>query len=133
MRKEISIIVPARNEEAAIRGTLEALLASTAEFLAKPLSDIRLDGSIVEILVVDNRSTDKTGQVVAEFVKEHGVDYIVCERLGAPCARNFGTRLSRGGILVYVDADTRVPPRSLKAIYGHVHEGKRQAGIFARS
>ena len=74
MRKEISIIIPARNEEAAIRGTLEALLASTAEFLARAMSDLRLDGSIVEILVVDNRSTDKTGQVVAEFVKEHGVD-----------------------------------------------------------
>ena len=32
---------------------------------------------------------------------------------------------------MYVDADTRVPPRSLQAIYAHVHEGKRQAGIFA--
>jgi glycosyltransferase involved in cell wall biosynthesis len=131
MRKEISIIIPARNEEIAIRGTLEAVLASAARFLAKPLSDLHLNRSILQVLVVDNLSTDKTAQVVAEFVKEYGVDYIICEQLGAPCARNSGTRLSQGSILVYVDADTQIPVNSLNVIHAHVRQGGRQAGIFA--
>lgn len=131
MRKVISIIIPARNEEAAIGGTLQAVMASVARFLAVPLADLQLDGSIVQVLVVDNGSTDETRQLVAEWVKEHGVEYVVCERLGAPCARNFGTQLTQGNILVYVDADTRIPLNSLDVIHAHVHQGGRQAGIFA--
>lgn len=131
MRREFSIIIPARNEENAIGRTLSAVLASVGQFLEVPVEEIRLDGSKVQVLVVDNQSTDKTPQVVLEFVKRHGVDYVVCERLGAPCARNYGTRLSHGDILVYVDADTRIPLDSLRVIHGHVNERRRHAGIFA--
>jgi glycosyltransferase involved in cell wall biosynthesis len=48
----VSIIVPARNEEQDIRATLEALLA--------------LDYSNYEVIAVDDRSTDRTGQIMEE-------------------------------------------------------------------
>lgn len=131
MRKEISIIIPARNEEAAIGSTLQAVLESVAQFVGKPLEHLRLDGSVVEVQVVDNQSTDKTRQAVAPFVEKHGVDYVLCERLGAPCARNYGSALTQGRILVFVDADTRIPPNSLSVIDRHVNRSGRQAGIFA--
>ena len=46
----VSVIVPARNEEEDIGATLEALLA--------------LDYSNYEIIAVDDRSTDRTGQIL---------------------------------------------------------------------
>jgi len=48
----VSIIVPARNEEADIRATLEGLLG--------------LDYSNYEVIAVDDRSTDRTGQIMEE-------------------------------------------------------------------
>ena len=48
----VSIIVPARNEEEDIRETLVQLLA--------------LDYSNYEIIAVDDRSTDRTGQIMDE-------------------------------------------------------------------
>jgi glycosyltransferase involved in cell wall biosynthesis len=49
----VSIIVPARNEEEDIRATLEALLA--------------LDYSNYEVIAVNDRSTDRTGQIMEEI------------------------------------------------------------------
>ena len=131
MKKEISIIIPARNEESAIGGTLAAVLASVSDFLARPCADLRLDASNVQVVVVDNQSTDNTRRVVADFVDRHAVEYALCDRLGAPCARNFGTQRTEGTILIYLDADTRIPARGITAIHRHVQHDGRQAGIFA--
>ena len=46
----ISVLIPARNEEASIRASVESALAS--------------EGVNVEVIVLDDHSTDKTGQIV---------------------------------------------------------------------
>jgi len=53
----ISIVVPARNEEGKIRRCLESLLSQ--------------DYPDFEIVVIDDRSTDKTGQIIAELAAGH--------------------------------------------------------------
>lgn len=131
MRRQFSIIIPARNEEAAIGATLNSVLESVASYLNVRLEDLRLEGTAVQVLMVDNESTDKTRDIVDEFVKKHGVGCVLCPKLGAPCARNYGTRLTDGEILVYVDADTRIPQESLCGIREHVERGGKHAGIFA--
>jgi glycosyltransferase involved in cell wall biosynthesis len=96
-----SIIVPTYNEEADIRGTLDALVALTRQ--AK------------EIIVVDD-SSDRTPEIVREYA-DKGVMLIRPEvRRGRCEARNIGVRASTGDVLLILNADVRLPSNFLEAI-----------------
>jgi SAM-dependent methyltransferase len=114
----LSVVIPARNEEHLLGGTLDATLAA-----AKTLGP-----AAVEIVVVDNDSTDRT----VEVARSRGarVRVISSTRHGAACARNDGARAARGGVLVFVDADTLVPPEALERVVAHCARGDG-AGIVA--
>jgi glycosyltransferase involved in cell wall biosynthesis len=129
--RRISIIIPARNEAAQIRGTVEAALAAIGELRrAETASTTAGRATEAEILVVDNASTDATVSVIADWMERHQVRVLTCRRLGAAAARNVGATHASGDILVFVDADTRVPPESLLRIRGLVEEHGYGAGIF---
>jgi glycosyltransferase involved in cell wall biosynthesis len=106
---DYSIVVPAYNEEALLPATLAALA------LAMKGND--LSG---EIVVCDNNSTDGTAAVAraagARVVGEP-VNHI-------SRARNAGARAARGRYLVFVDADTVVPPALLGAALTALVSGK---------
>jgi len=90
-----SVIVPAYNAAATIGDTLEALLGQ----------DYPTDR--LEIIAVDNRSTDATAAVMSRFPVR-----VVGERLvqSSYAARNTGLRAARGAVLLFTDADC-VPAR----------------------
>jgi GT2 family glycosyltransferase len=56
----------------------------------------------VEVIVVDNSSTDQT----ADVIKASPFTYVLCTELGSGAARNAGVRASRGSLLYFMDADT---------------------------
>jgi glycosyltransferase involved in cell wall biosynthesis len=64
----------------------------------------------LEILVVDDGSTDDTRQVVAE---DSGVRYFQKANGGASSARNFGLRQARGEMIAFLDADDQWPENKL--------------------
>ena len=129
--RRISIIIPARNEAAQIRGTLEAALAAVAELRrAETAAPSAVRATDAEVLVVDNGSTDATVAVIAELVERRHVRVLACSRLGAAVARNVGVAHASGDILVFIDADTRVPPEALLRIRELVEENGYGAGIF---
>jgi len=102
-RVDISVIIPARNEEKEIARTLGAVRRARE----------RVAPGSVEVIIVDNVSEDRT----ADIVRRHpDVRYVSCDRLKAPCARNRGAALAAGNILVFVDADTRIPEHGLARI-----------------
>ena len=129
--KDISVIIPARNEASALGDTVSAILESAADLqdLTVPGSP-HLSPSPVEVLVVDNASTDETVEMVRPYTEAHGVNCILCHRLGAACARNLGAHHARGRILVFVDADTRIPRAGLRRIMDLVDVHDFKAGIF---
>jgi glycosyltransferase involved in cell wall biosynthesis len=129
--RRISIIIPARNEAAQIRGTLEAALAAIAELRrAETATPGGAHATDAEILVVDNASTDGTVAGIADLAERHHVSVLACRRLGAAVARNVGAAHARGDILVFIDADTRVPPEALLRIGELVEQNGYGAGIF---
>lgn len=85
----VSVIVPVRNGEKVLRDCVGSILKT----------DYPLDR--LEILVVDNGSTDGT----AEIIKSFPVRYVMESHRGAPAARNAGVRACRGDIIVFTDAD----------------------------
>src|ERR1051325_1706880 len=129
--KDISVIMPARNEAHGIGAALASVLESAALFLGVKPEVLHLDGSRVEVLVVNNRSSDRTREIVELYARGHGVECFDCERLRAPCARNFGVRFARGHIYVFVDADTAIPAAGLQRVFQLVTQHDYEAGIFA--
>ncbi len=102
----ISVIVPAYNEETILPATLDAIGAAAATLTAN-------SGVCVELLVVDNNSTDAT--VIA--AQESGARVVREPVQGIARARNAGARHAGGELLVFVDADVLVPPDTLSAIH----------------
>lgn len=95
---DISIVIPTRNRSALLRRMLESLAMI-------PSSEA------VEILVIDNGSTDKTAGVVQEIRQtftRHNWRYFYEEAPGLLAARHRGYQESSGNILAYLDDDVLV-------------------------
>jgi glycosyltransferase involved in cell wall biosynthesis len=96
-RPSVSVIVPARDEEARIETTVRRLLAQ--------------EGVEVEIVVVDDRSTDRTGEIVERItqtdprVKSVRVDALPAGWLGKTHACQVGGERARGEWLLFTDGD----------------------------
>jgi glycosyltransferase involved in cell wall biosynthesis len=100
-RPVVSVIVPARNEEACLGACLESLVSQT--------------GVNFEIIVADDASTDRTRQIAQSFA---GVCVIDAGPLpegwtGKNNAMAAGAKQARGEWLLFTDADTVHRPGSL--------------------
>jgi cellulose synthase/poly-beta-1,6-N-acetylglucosamine synthase-like glycosyltransferase/peptidoglycan/xylan/chitin deacetylase (PgdA/CDA1 family) len=93
----VSVVVPAFNEREGIAGTVRSLVASDHE---------------VEVVVVDDASTDGTAAVVEEL-KLPGVRVVRVPWGGKSAALNTGIALSKHPIVVMVDGDTVVEPEAV--------------------
>lgn len=98
----ISVIVPAYNEEHYLPSTLSAVQA------ARRL----VPEEVVEVIVVDNASTDGTATVAAQA----GAMVVYESRRSVARARNAGASSATGDFFVFVDADTVVPETLLQEI-----------------
>jgi len=94
-----TVVVPAYNEAHFIQATLDSVREQ--DF-----------GGAVEVIVVDNRSTDDTAAIAAA----HGALVLHEPRAGVCWARQRGTEAARGQIIVSTDADTTHPRTWLSTI-----------------
>ncbi|MFF2328443.1 MULTISPECIES: bifunctional polysaccharide deacetylase/glycosyltransferase family 2 protein [unclassified Streptomyces] len=90
----VSVIVPAYNEKECIANTLNSLAASTHP---------------IEIIVVDDGSTDNTAEI-AESLGLPNVRVVRQENAGKSAALNNGVRQARYDIVVMMDGDTVFEP-----------------------
>jgi cellulose synthase/poly-beta-1,6-N-acetylglucosamine synthase-like glycosyltransferase/peptidoglycan/xylan/chitin deacetylase (PgdA/CDA1 family) len=102
----VSVIVPAYNEAANIAATVRSLLAS--------------DYPQVEVIVVDDGSTDGTADIVRRL-RLPGVHVIRQPNAGKPAALNTGIAHARGDILVLVDGDTVFAPDAVGMLVQPLH------------
>ncbi len=120
--KTVSVIIPARNEEALISRVLDAVLRAAG-------NPSHLSETDTEVIVVDNASADDTLGIVRQYAARYGVQWIQCQQVRAPCARNRGAKSARGRVFVFVDADTVIPPHTLNRVRHLCDAGGYQAGI----
>lgn len=101
----ISIILPAKNEAAALRGLLPKLRATQVE---------------AEIIVVDDGSADET----RALCHEHGVQCLSSPySMGNGAAIKRGARIAKGDILVFMDADGQHSPDNIPLLLERLAEG----------
>jgi glycosyltransferase involved in cell wall biosynthesis len=115
MAPEISIVIPALDEERYLPRLLQSLARASQRVLRGQ----------VEVIVADNGSRDGTCRIAAD----HGcrVVHVGTRRIGA--VRNAGARAARGTLLGFVDADMQVHPRTFEAMLDYFADGSRIAGL----
>ena len=103
MKPALSIVIPALNEAAAIAATLQALQA--------------LRGRGVELVLADGGSSDTT-----QTLAQPWVDAVVDAPRGRALQMNAGAARARADVLLFLHADTRLPPQAdvlvLQALQG---------------
>lgn len=107
----LSVIIPARNEEANIRACLNSILNQS------------YPGHLFEVIVIDDHSTDDTAAIVQEYTNENIrliklSDYIETKPVNAYKKRaiEIGISNATGELIVTTDADCIVPPNWLQTI-----------------
>lgn len=119
--KKISVIIPARNEEANIRGCLESLLNQ--------------DYPDYEVIVLDDRSSDKTAEIVKGLTKQYSNLSLVSIKslpkgfTGKGNALIQGVKQAIGEWYLFTDADTVHQPHSLSMAVGHAQ--RHQADMLS--
>jgi len=103
----VSVIVPAYNAEAYVREAVESTVAQTV--------------APIEVLVVNDGSTDGTGAVVDEVAREHAVVRVIHQENGGPAvARNTAIAVAKGEFLAFLDADDAMAPDRLEFQIGYL-------------
>jgi glycosyltransferase involved in cell wall biosynthesis len=129
---QLTVIIPAWNEEWCIANsltTIQAVLQGIPE---------------VELLVVDDGSSDNTVMQVQEWIKEHQdrSTHLITLRHNSGKGRAVleGVRRARGHYVAYIDADLDIPAYELSRLYRIAHEypneiivGSKQHGLNQRA
>jgi glycosyltransferase involved in cell wall biosynthesis len=99
-----SLVIPAHNEEAYLPRLLDSVGRARAGYAG--------GAEAVEIIVVDDASTDAT----ADIARARGCRLVRIEARRIARARNAGARAATGDIVAFVDADSRIHPRTFDEI-----------------
>ncbi|MHC4502541.1 MAG: glycosyltransferase family 2 protein [Planctomycetota bacterium] len=124
----LSIVIPALNEEAAIGGVVGACLDAEG-----PVCEAGgVDG--VEVIVVDDGSTDRTAEIVSGLAESHESLRLVSHEtnLGYGAALKTGFREAKGEFLGFLDGDDTCDPRSFGALLAKLKASEADLAIGAR-
>lgn len=113
----VSILIPAHNAAPWLAQTLESALAQT--------------WPRIEIIVVENNSTDDTLAVARRF-EARGVRVLISPRAGAAAARNLAFTESRGEMVQYLDADDLLSPDKIAQQMVHLNPAEPVVSLSAR-
>ncbi|HWG35102.1 MAG TPA: glycosyltransferase [Gemmatimonadaceae bacterium] len=98
---QVSVVIPAYNEEAQIRGAIEALIAQD------------YPGNRRQILILSDASTDRTDEIVRAYASQ-GVELLrMPTRGGKTAAENASCGVLRGEIVINSDSSVRLHPRAI--------------------
>ncbi|RJQ77408.1 glycosyltransferase family 2 protein [Pseudonocardiaceae bacterium YIM PH 21723] len=107
----LSVVIPVFNEPVWIRRSIDAL------FAASSCAGWRLD-----VVVVDDGSTDDTGKVLAELVEQHGIRVITQVNSGRFAARQRGMAEVTGDFLLLLDSRVILHSEALRFLGAQLAE-----------
>lgn len=124
-RPFVSVLIPAWNEEVGLLSTIKSLLESTYRHM--------------EIVVVNDGSTDGSDRQMRSFLEKYGREladghhiplvYHYQQNAGKGAALNSAISLSRGDILLSIDADCLVAPGAIEAFVRAFRDARVQAAV----
>ena len=112
----LTILIPAHNEEKFIKETLDAIK--------------NLNYPNFEVIVIDDNSSDKTSEIVEEYLKHENFHLIkLLINFGKAKALNIGFKFVKTDLVVVIDADTILKEDSLRYMAHHFNKIPRLAAV----
>jgi glycosyltransferase involved in cell wall biosynthesis len=111
---QISVIIPTYNRADLLREAIESVL-----------EEQRVD---LELIVIDDGSTDDTAAVVRRYLSDGRLRYVRQAKQGWSRARNHGANLARSQYVAFLDSDDRFLPGGLAA-HWHILSDLRAPGV----
>lgn len=99
----ISVLIPVYQVEQYLHRCLDSVLRQTYPNL--------------EIVMVDDGSTDASGEIGKEYANLPNVEYIFSEHLGVSYARQLLLNLAKGDYLFFLDSDDYIDPNAIKFLF----------------
>ena len=111
----ISVIVPVYNVEKYVRQTLDSVINQTYLNL--------------EILVIDDGSTDGSPAICDEYLKNDRVKVFHRQNVGVAASRQFGVEVCKGTYFVTLDADDYVSADFVEKLYGAIIKNEADVSV----
>ena len=111
----ISVIVPVYNVEKYVRQTLDSVINQTYRNL--------------EILVIDDGSTDGSPAICDEYLKDDRVKVFHRQNVGVAASRQFGVEVCKGTYFVTLDADDYVSADFVEKLYGAIIKNEADVSV----
>ena len=105
---EVSIIIPAKNEELRLGLCLDSIRS------------LKADQNLYEVIVIDNGSTDRT----VEIARQYGARVEVVKNVTIAKLRNYGAAMAKGRIFAFVDSDCILSSSWLEPIFEEFKNNK---------
>ncbi len=119
MTEKVSVIIPTYNREKTILRALQSVLNQTYSYL--------------EVLLIDDGSTDNTADII-KGVEDERVKYIVLEKNGGPSnARNVGAQMATGEWIAFQDSDDYWHADKLEVQMNYAKEHPEYSLIYCMS
>lgn len=113
IKPDVSVVIPAWNEENNIYRTLSSIAASSTKYK-------------VELVVINNNSTDGTQNVLDSL----GVINYMQREQGTPFARQMGLELAKGKYHLCADSDTFYPPDWIDYMVEPMVKSEEVTGVY---
>jgi len=126
----VSVIITTKNEEQNIGNCLQSIKAQT--YLSRgSKATLRDSSNKIEIIVVDNNSTDKTKEIARKYTKKvynyPKLNNMMNIKNFRGAQLNFGVKKARGEIIFFPDADMTFDKKLIEEAVGPVINGKLDA------
>ena len=95
----VSVVLPSYNRASTLERAIDSVLSQTY--------------SNLELIIVDDGSTDRTPAVLAKYAQRGNVEVVPTPHRGCAAARNSGIRRSRGRYIAFQDSDDEWAPHKL--------------------
>lgn len=115
---DVSFIIPVYNNEFSIKYVLSAIKAQNCD-------------CNLEVIVVDDGSSDNTGKIVSTYKGKINVKYIYMEDEGfrVARARNVGIKNSTGELVIFIDGDVVIPSFFVSNLLNKMKDSPKSAFI----
>ncbi len=105
---KVSVIIPVYNTQQYLEDCLKSLISQT------------IDKDSIEVLLINDGSTDSSGAICEKYSSEYPYfKYFEQTNSGVSKTRNFGIKNAQGKYIMFLDSDDQLSPSSIESIYSY--------------